>query len=60
MEYTKPNPEREWAEALRYRVFERMGYDAWVKLVKKGKAVKFSEINELTGNLDLDYKKSRL
>ena len=55
MEYTKPNPEREWAEALRYRVFERMGYDAWVKLVKKGKAVKFSEINELTGNLDLDY-----
>lgn len=55
MNYTKPNPKREWPEALRYRIFERMGYDAWVKLVKKGKPINFSEINTLTGNIDLDY-----
>jgi hypothetical protein len=57
MNYRKPNPKTEWPEALRYRIFERMGYDAWVKLVKKGKSYIFSEINSITGNVDLDYEK---
>ena len=57
MNYRKPNPKTEWPEALRYRIFERMGYDAWVKLVKKGKSCNFSEINSITGNVDLDYEK---
>ena len=55
MNYTKPNPKAEWPEALRYRVFEKMGYNAWVNLIKKGKSCNFSLINQLTGNVDLDY-----
>ena len=55
MNYTKPNPKAEWPEALRYRIFERMGFEAWVKLIKKGKSCYFSQIDELTGNVDLDY-----
>jgi len=55
MNYTKPNPKAEWPEALRYRIFERMGFEAWVKLIKKGKSCNFSQIDELTGNVDLDY-----
>jgi hypothetical protein len=55
MNYKKPNPKAEWPEALRYRIFERMGYEAWVELVKKGKPLNFSEINKITGNIDLDY-----
>jgi hypothetical protein len=55
MNYTKPNPKAEWPEAFRYRIFERMGFEAWVKLIKKGKSCYFSQIDELTGNVDLDY-----
>lgn len=55
MRYIKPNAKAEWPEALRYRIFEKMGYENWAKLVMKGKPVNFSEINKLTGNVDLDY-----
>ena len=35
MKYSKPNFEYEWSEALRYREFEKMGKDEWLKKASK-------------------------
>ncbi len=56
MKYKKPNIKAEWPEALRYRLFERMGYSGWSKLVMDGKPVSFSRLDNV-GNVDLDYEK---
>jgi len=55
MRYTKPNFEHEWPEALRYRIFEKMGYENWVEVGNNGKPVRFSSIIDKTGNVDLDF-----
>ena len=35
MKYIKPNFDREWMEALRYREFEKMGREGWFKVAKE-------------------------
>ena len=55
MRYEKPNCQSEWPEALRYRFFEKMGHDFWLKTCSQGKPVRFSEIKDQTGNVDLDF-----
>lgn len=55
MKFHKPNFDFEWGEALRYREFEDMGKDAWIKLAKDGYIVKYSEIKDVLGNVDLDF-----
>ena len=55
MRYEKPNCKHEWPEALRYRFFEKMGYEFWVKACKAGHPVRFSDIKNKTGNVDLDF-----
>lgn len=55
MRYTKPNFKHEWPEALRYRVFEKMGYEKWLKVANDGKPIRFSTISDITGNVDFDF-----
>ena len=55
MRYEKPNCKREWPEALRYRFFEKMGHEYWLKACSHGKAIRFSDIKNVTGNVDLDF-----
>jgi hypothetical protein len=56
IQYTKPNFEFEWGvEAKRYREFRKMGKEEWVDLASKGYTVKYSEIKDVLGNVDLDF-----
>lgn len=55
MKFKKPNFDFEWDEALRYREFEDMGKEAWINLAKDGYMVKYSEIKDVLGNVDLDF-----
>ncbi len=55
MKFKKPNFDFEWDEALRYREFEDMGKEAWINLAKDGYMVKYSEIKDVLGNVNLDF-----
>jgi hypothetical protein len=55
MKFKKPNFDFEWDEALRYREFEDMGKEGWINLAKDGYMVKYSEIKDVLGNVDLDF-----
>ena len=56
MKYTKPNLEHEWMEALRYREFEKMGKEAWLKLASNDFDItNYDKIKDVLGNVDLDY-----
>ena len=55
IQYSKPNFENEWEEAIRYPEFQEMGKDEWIKLAKQGNIVKLSEIKDVLGNVDLDF-----
>jgi hypothetical protein len=55
MKFKKPNFDFEWDEALRYREFEDMGKEEWINLAKNGHMVKYSEIKDVLGNVDLDF-----
>lgn len=55
MKFKKPNFDFEWDEALRYREFEDMGKEEWINLAKNGYMVKYSEIKDVLGNVDLDF-----
>lgn len=55
MKFKKPNFDFEWDEALRYREFEDMGKEGWINLAKNGYMVKYSEIKDVLGNVDLDF-----
>jgi hypothetical protein len=56
--YLKPNFDFEWEEAKRYPELKELGYDKWLQLVQnnnKNYIVKFSEIKDNLGNVDLDF-----
>jgi len=55
IQYTKPNFEVEWEEAIRYPEFEDMGKEKWLEIAKQGKPVAFSKIKNILGNVDLDF-----
>ena len=56
MKYSKPNFEHEWSEALRYREFEKMGKDGWLKKASKDFEISnFKSIEDVLNNVDLDY-----
>jgi hypothetical protein len=56
MKYSKPNFEHEWSEALRYREFEKMGKDEWLKKASKDFEISnFKSIEDVLNNVDLDY-----
>lgn len=53
--YQQPNFQEEWMEAQRYPEFREMGHDAWLKLGDRGYDTKYSSIEDVLGNVDLDY-----
>ena len=53
--YTKPDFNHEWEEALRYREFEELGKDKWIELAKNGHPIDYSEIKDLLSNVNLDF-----
>jgi hypothetical protein len=55
VKYTKPNFQKEWDEANRYPEFESAGIEGWKKAAEKGTPVKYSQIQDQLGNVDLDY-----
>ena len=55
IQYTKPNFEYEWEEAIRYPEFKEMGKEKWSSLGNKGYIINYSDIEDLLGNVDLDF-----
>jgi hypothetical protein len=56
MEYLKPNFQHEWSEALRYREFEKMGEEMWIKKASKDFEISnYKSIKNVLGNVDLDF-----
>lgn len=56
MKYSKPNFKEEWQEALRYREFEKMGYDGWLDVAQNNfQITNFEAIENVLNNVDLDY-----
>lgn len=56
MKYVKPNFDNEWMEALRYRVFEKMGKEGWLNVANKNYDItNFKKIEDVLYNVDLDY-----
>jgi hypothetical protein len=56
MQYTKPNLEHEWMEALRYREFEKMGKKGWMDVASNDYTItSYSKIKDVLGNTDLDF-----
>ncbi len=56
MKYTRPNFNEEWMEALRYREFEKMGKDGWLKVANENYEItNFEKIKDVLNNVDLDY-----
>ena len=53
--YTNPNFNAEWEEAIRYPEFKEMGKDGWLKIANQGKSVSYSSIKDKLGNVDLDF-----
>jgi hypothetical protein len=53
--YTNPNFNAEWEEAIRYPEFKEMGKDGWLKTANQGKPVFYSSIKDKLGNVDLDF-----
>ena len=53
--YTNPNFNTEWEEAIRYPEFKEMGKDGWLKIANQGKPVSYSSIKDKLGNVDLDF-----
>lgn len=56
MKYVKPNFDYEWTEALRYREFEKMGKEGWLKVANENYDItNFEKIEDILNNVDLDY-----
>lgn len=53
--YTKPNFDNEWEEAIRYPEFEHLGKEGWLKLAELGYVTNYSKIEDVLGNVDLDF-----
>ena len=55
IQYKKPNFEFEWNEAIRYPEFKQMGKEEWIDLAKKGYTINYSQIEDMLGNVDLNF-----
>jgi hypothetical protein len=56
MKYTKPDLDKEWMEALRYREFEKMGKDKWMEIASENFTItSYDKIKDVLGNVDLDF-----
>ena len=55
IQYIKPNFENEWEEAIRYPEFKELGKEKWVSLGSQGRTVNYSNIEDILGNVDLDF-----
>jgi hypothetical protein len=56
MKYNKPNFKDEWMEALRYREFEKMGYEGWLDVAQNNfEIANFKSIEDVLSNINLDY-----
>jgi len=56
MKYNKPNFKDEWMEALRYREFEKMGYEGWLDVAQNSFEISnFKSIEDVLSNINLDY-----
>jgi len=53
--YINPNFEFEWPEAKRYPDFKNMGIKGWIEKASSGYTVKYSEIKDVLGNVDLEF-----
>jgi hypothetical protein len=53
--YSLPNFEYEWAEAVRYPEFVKMGKYEWLEKASDGYSTNYSKIKEILGNVDLDF-----
>ena len=54
--YSKPNFEEEWEEAVRYPEFEEMGKEKWIKFAKNNFEIGvYNTIKDKLGNVDLDF-----
>ncbi len=53
--YVKPNFDFEWSEAERYPEFQEIGKDDWIKQAAAGYPIKYSEIKDILGNVDLEF-----
>ena len=55
LKYRKPNFNREWLEANRYPEFQELGKKGWLELAPNGGVVKYSDIKDNLGNVNLDF-----
>jgi hypothetical protein len=55
LKYRKPNFNREWLEANRYPEFQDIGKSGWLKLAPNGSVVRYSNIKDVLGNVNLDF-----
>jgi hypothetical protein len=55
LKYTEPNFNVEWEEAVRYPEFEEMGKERWILKAKRGLPLKYSQIKNVLGNVDLNF-----
>lgn len=55
LKYRKPNFNREWLEANRYPEFQEIGKRGWLELAPNGSVVRYSNIKEVLGNVNLDF-----
>ena len=53
--YINPNFDSEWEEAKRYSEVVEMGRLEWIKRGKAGYVVNYSEIEDILGNVDLNF-----
>ena len=55
LKYRKPNFNREWLEANRYPEFQDIGKSGWLELATNGSVVRYSNIKDVLGNVNLDF-----
>jgi hypothetical protein len=55
LKYVEPNFNVEWEEAVRYPEFEEMGKERWILKAKRGLPLKYSQIKNVLGNVDLNF-----
>lgn len=55
LKYRKPNFNREWLEANRYPEFQEIGKRGWLELAPNGSVVRYSNIKDVLGNVNLDF-----
>ena len=55
LKYRKPNFNREWLEANRYPEFQSIGKSGWLELAPNGSVVRYSNIKDVLGNVNLDF-----